>query len=123
MVSHVITAHGPEGSGATLCRGGSHRGGGGTGLDAARDDTAAGTARDPQKQNRETIATTNLSSQVFQLLHLSDQIAGITLPSHKKTKVLHKKETKLPGKMPRRVGLQQKKTYKRLAKNLKEREL
>ena len=39
-------------------------------LDAARDDTAAGTARDPQKQNRETIATTNLSSQVFQLLHL-----------------------------------------------------
>ena len=92
-------------------------------LDAARDDTAAGTARDPQKQNRETIATTNLSSQVFQLLHLSDQIAGITLPSHKKTKVLHKKETKLPGKTPRRVGLQQRKTYKRLAKNLKEREL
>lgn len=57
------------------------------------------------------------------LLQLSDQITGVTLPSLKRRKVLHKKETKLPGKLPRTVGLQPRKTYKRPAKNLKEREL
>ena len=74
--------------------------------------------------NPKTVSKGNINSKHTGFhLQLSDQITGVTLPSLKRRKVLHKKETKLPGKLPRTVGLQPRKTYKRPAKNLKEREL
>lgn len=57
------TAHSPESAGATdavlrgLTRGRRARR---MGLDAVRDDTAEGTARDPQKQKGGTTTTRNL---------------------------------------------------------------